>query len=119
MILQEKLEWLFPFARRIDILVPAQGDGSFVAQLRAPMRAGESVIQVYRYPANAELDASGDLPYEDRLTWPAPFNKLSFGHGDRWAFFASWDGVASKDEVRELVSKRLAGSELLGTDTAP
>ena len=96
-----------------------QDDGSFVAELLLPVRTGESVGQVYRRPADADLDADGMLPCEHRLTRPPPHHKLSFGHGDRWAFFASWDGLASKDELRELVSKRLSRSPLLGTDDAP
>lgn len=116
--LEEKLERVFPFARRIDVTVPAQDDGSFVAELALPVREGVSRVQLYRYPAQEELGMDGRLRFEARLSWPGPHQRLSFGHGDRWAFLASWDGVATKEELRELVSKRVARHPLLGTDDA-
>lgn len=120
MDLTAKLEDVFPYARSIKALVPEQADGSFVAEVLLPVKDGESVVQVYRFPH----DADGDhLPYEDRLTWHTeavrsgdmvvPKGRTSFGAG-RWAFFVSWDGVASYHEIRALVENRVATHGLLG-----
>lgn len=105
-----KLRYVFPYARSIVVVAPEEDDGSFVAELVLPVKKGESVVQVYRFPVDEE-----EFRHEDKLTWqtggavpseldgrPVPRHKTSFGTA-RWGFFASWDGVASYEEVRALV----------------
>jgi hypothetical protein len=114
MDLAGKLRYVFPYARSIDVVVPQEEDGSFVAELVLPVKNGDSVVQVYRFPGDEE-----EFRHEDKLTWqtagavpseldgrPVPRHKTSFGAA-RWGFFASWDGVASYEEVRALVVERL------------
>ena len=109
-----KLRYVFPYARSIVVVAPEEDDGSFVAELVLPVKNGESVVQVYRFPVDEE-----EFRHEDKLTWqtggavpseldgrPVPRHKTSFGTA-RWGFFASWDGVASYEEVRALVEQRL------------
>jgi hypothetical protein len=47
---------------------------------------------------------------------PVPRHKTSFGTA-RWGFFASWDGVASYEEVRALVVERLLRHPLTGNES--
>jgi hypothetical protein len=51
MELAGKLRFVFPYARRADVVVPEEEDGSFVVELVLPVKNGESVVQVYRFPA--------------------------------------------------------------------
>lgn len=126
MDLAGKLRYVFPYARRIDVVVPEEDDGSFVAEMVLPVRHGESVVQVYRFQADDE-----SLRHEGKLTWstggavpseldqsPVPKHKTSFGNA-RWGFLASWDGVASYEEVRALVVQRLERHPLLGDEPRP
>lgn len=113
MDVRSALERLFPFARVIEVLETAPEDGSFIAEMMLPVRAGESVVQLYRFPQNL----ADELPWEDRLQWRGPRRRSSFGEG-RWGFLASWDGVASLEELRALVSSRVVRDPELGDPDA-
>jgi hypothetical protein len=117
MELMEALRCAFPFARRVSVLVPVEDDGSFVAEMVLPVRAGESTVQLYRFPATGldDVDPEGMFRHEDRLTWHGT-QRSGFGQG-RWEFLASWDGVASAAEVRALVERNSSQHGPLG-DTA-
>lgn len=121
-----KLRYVFPYARSIVVVAPEEDDGSFVAELVLPVKNGESVVQVYRFPVDEE-----EFRHEDKLTWqtggavpseldgrPVPRHKTSFGTA-RWGFFASWDGVASYEEVRALVEQRLERHPLTDDASPP
>ena len=121
-----KLRHVFPYARSIVVVAPEEDDGSFVAELVLPVKNGESVVQVYRFPVDEE-----EFRHEDKLTWqtggavpseldgrPVPRHKTSFGTA-RWGFFASWDGVASYEEVRALVEQRLERHPLTDDESPP
>ena len=120
-----KLRYVFPYARTVDVVVPEEEDGSFVAELVLPVKNGDSVVQVYRFPVDET-----EFRHEDKLTWqaagavhseldgrPVPKHKTSFGTA-RWGFFASWDGVASYEEVRALVVERLVRHPLTGGESS-
>lgn len=47
------LERVFPYAGRIGVTSPPDEEGSFIAEQLVPVRAGESIAQLYRFPANA------------------------------------------------------------------
>lgn len=106
--LHAALERLFPFARKIEITVPFEDDGSFLVELVLPVREGESAVQVYRFPQGCQ-----GPPHEDRLRWRGAQRRSSFGEGG-WGFLAAWDGVASIAEIRALVSSRLVRDPELG-----
>lgn len=107
MDLMERLERVFPFARKIEVTVPLEADGSFLAEMVLPVKHGESVAQLYRYPQGTLYP-----DHEGLLRWRTP-QKLSFGEGRRWGWYASWDGVASREEMYELVMKRVVREPLL------
>ena len=110
MDLRTALDRVFPSARGVEVTVPVEEDGSFLAGIVLPVKHGESVVQIYRYPSTAE-----DRPrHEHRLSWRHP-QKVSFGEGALWAFLVSWDGVASREEIWELVAQRLARNPVLGS----
>lgn len=121
MELTDALEDAFPFARAVTVLVPVEDDGSFVVELVLPVRAGESTLRLGRLPTPAEPDEPGayvPLPeevfrHQDSLSWPGARERDSFGRG-RWAFLAVWDGIASPEEVRALVSRRVTRHHVLG-----
>ena len=125
MDLSAKLRYVFPYARTVNVVVPQEEDGSFVAELVLPVKGGDSVVQVYRFPGEET-----EFRHEDKLTWqaagavptelggrPVPKHKTSFGTA-RWGFFASWDGVASYEEVRALVVERLVGHPLTAGESS-
>jgi hypothetical protein len=73
----------------------AREDGSVVAELVLPVRKGDSVVQVYRFPVDEE-----EFRHEGKLTWqtagavpseldgrPVPEHKTSFG-STQWGFFS-------------------------------
>ena len=113
MDLMDRLEEAFPFARRIEVTVPLERDGSFLAELVLPVRHGESRVQLYRYPQGELYPA-----HERELRWRHP-HKLSFGEGRRWGWYTAWDGVASREEMYELVSKRVQRHPLLSPAGGP
>lgn len=121
-----KLRYVFPYARSIVVVAPEEDDGSFVAELVLPVKKGESVVQVYRFPVDEE-----EFRHEDKLTWqtggavpseldgrPVPRHRTSFGTA-QWGFFASWDGVASYEEARALVEQRLERHPLTNDESTP
>lgn len=110
MDLRTALDRVFPSARGMEVTVPVEEDGSFLAGIVLPVKHGESVVQIYRYPSTAE----DRLRHEHRLSWRHP-QKMSFGEGALWAFLVSWDGVASREEIWELVAQRLARNPVLGS----
>ena len=100
----DELERVFPFARRLEVAVPLSDDGSLIAELLLAVRDGETRVQLYRFPGPEEP------ALEDELRWPA---RMSVANG-AWAWLVAWDGVASRDEIRELVAKRVIRHPALG-----
>jgi hypothetical protein len=105
--LERALERLFPFARAITVTHPLAADGSLMAELLLPVRAGESRLQVCRFPPEAAEE------WSELLRWRGPYRRASFGEG-RWGFLAAWDGVASIEEVQALLIARVVRDPELG-----
>lgn len=107
MNLQSTLDRVFPFARHIDVTHPLGADGVFMVEMVLPAKRGESAVQIYRFPG-------GTRPLlDDLLRWDGAHQRISTGHG-RWSFFIAWDGVASTEEVTELVARRVIKHPALG-----
>jgi hypothetical protein len=114
-----RLEAAFPFARSIDLILEDE-DGSFLAEMVLPVKHGESTVQLYRYPQEIVRrvppgPVAVNFPHEDKLRWRHP-NKLNFGGAGRWGFWTAWDGVASLEEVEELVVKRVKRDHRMGAE---
>ena len=102
------LDRLFPFARKLEVTLPLEADGSFLVELVLPVKDGQTELQVCRFPEDADLSE-----WEDRLRWRGPYQRASFGEGP-WAFLAAWDGVASIAEIQALVISRVVRDPQLG-----
>lgn len=104
------LERAFPFARRLDVTIPLTDDGSFLAEMVLPVRLGESTVQVYRHPATSQRLLEG------HLRWDGADERTSSGNG-RWSWLVAWDGTASREEISELVVKRVLRHPAIGDPT--
>lgn len=105
--LETILERVFPYARRIAVTTPVNKDGEFIAELLLPVRNGESVAQLYRFPINASPDLDGTL------SWTGADQRFGTGHGV-WGWIVAWDGNASQEEVWALVAQRVLRHPQIG-----
>ena len=112
MDLMDRLEAAFPFARRIEVTVPLERDGDFLAELVLPVRHGESRVQLYRYPQGELYPAHERGCAGDTRTSSA---SVKGGSG----VVRSLGRCGVPGDVRELVSETGTATPLLSPAGGP